>query len=142
MQDCTRMHGQQNIKFIFMMFVPRLISSCVCVYEFSMTKISCVTCVYICKRNSSDVCVFFFFLISDMSTQERCLELFTTQQSMAVFSHYSGCSSNDDIVSTGYMCFVCLYYVFHRLLQLCVWIFSFCHLLNVISYTTSLSVCS
>ena len=42
---------------------PRLISSSVCMYEFSINEISCVTYVYICKRNSFDVFIIFFYPI-------------------------------------------------------------------------------
>jgi hypothetical protein len=72
---------------------PRLIRNCACIYEFSMTEISCVTCVYICKRNSFDVFISFFLYIRYVRPRNVFRNVFTTQQSTAVFSHYSRCSS-------------------------------------------------
>jgi len=81
------------------------------------------------------------FNIRSVNPRSVFWNVFTSQQSMDVFSHYSTCSWKHNILSTRYVCFVCLYYVFHLcLLRLWVWIFRFCPILNFMSYTTPLSV--
>ena len=76
-----------------------------------------VTEVYICKRNSSDVFISFFFIyISDLSTQEVCFETCLPVSSRWMYFRTNRASSwKLNIVSTRYVCFVCLYYVFYRL---------------------------
>lgn len=97
---------------------PRHMSGCVRIFEFSVVRNSFVTYMYICKRISSYVFIniYIYFPISEMSTQEMCFEtrvpvnnrwlyFLTTQLVPRIYN----------IVSTRYVCFVCLYYVLHRL---------------------------
>ena len=94
---------------------PRHISSCVRMYEFSAVRISYVTNMYTCKRISSDVFISFFFL-SEMSTQEMCFETcLPVNNRWLYFRTTQVVPRNDNIVSTRYVCFICLYYVLHRL---------------------------
>jgi hypothetical protein len=115
---------------------PRLISRCACIYEFSMTEISCVTCV-----NGTHPMYLSVFLYPICQAKKCVLKrvyqstfdgsIFTLLKLFLEMITYSL------VTCVLYVCTVCSIV---WLLRLCVWILSFCHLLNVISYTTSLSV--
>jgi hypothetical protein len=120
---------------------PRLISTCACIYEFSMTEISLVTCVCISVNGIHPMYLsVFFYLIyrAKKCVLKRVYQPTIDGSIFALFKLFlEMVTSYPHVTNVVYVCSV---YSIVCPLRLCVWSFRFCPLLNVMSYTTSLSV--
>lgn len=95
---------------IIMMFAPPTYKQmCLYIRIFDDGNFLC----HMCKRNSSDVFISFF--ISDMSGQEMCFETCLPINIRWQYFHTTQAVPRNDNVFTRYVCFVCLYCVFHCL---------------------------